>query len=78
MQPEAIVASNDSQIAGVLERAIRKRTCGRVSNLRVELRCELVVVSGTTPTYHVKQLALEAVREALGMARPFRIDIDVI
>jgi hypothetical protein len=78
MQPEAIVACNDSQIAGALERAIRKRTCDRVTNLQVEWRCELVVVSGSTRTYYVKQLALEAAREALGIARPLRIEIDVI
>jgi hypothetical protein len=44
----------------------------------VECTRELVVVSGTTRTYHVKQLALEAVREALGIARQLRIKIVVI
>ena len=77
MQPESTVACTDSHIAGVIERAIRERTWGRVRHLRVESRSELVVVHGSTPTYYLKQLALEAAREALAANRPLFIDIDV-
>jgi hypothetical protein len=77
MQAEATVASNDSEILQTVERAIRKRTWGRVSRLCVELRGELVVIAGSTRTYYLKQLALEATREALETKRPFLIEIDV-
>jgi hypothetical protein len=60
-----------------VERAIRDRTWRRVSNLCVESRGEIVVIRGSTRTYYLKQLALEAAREALATTRPFLIDIDV-
>ena len=77
MQAEAIVEGNDSEILQAVERAIRERTWGRVSNLCVESRGQLVVIRGSTPTYYLKQLALEAVRKILGTTRLFLIDIDV-
>jgi hypothetical protein len=77
MQAEATMASNDSEILQAVERAIRKRTWGRVSRLCVESRGELVVIAGSTRTYYLKQLALEAAREALDTTRPFLIEIDV-
>jgi hypothetical protein len=36
-----------------------------------------VVIAGSTRTYYLKQLALEAAREALETKRPFLIEIDV-
>lgn len=78
MQAAATVAGSDLETAGAIERAIHQRTSGRVRNLRVESRGELVVVHGATPTYYLKQLPLEAARKTIGMTRPFRIDIDVI
>jgi hypothetical protein len=77
MQAELNVECDDSEILRAVERAIRERTWGRVSNLCVELRGELVVVCGSTQTYYLKQLALEAAREALATTRPFLIDIGV-
>ena len=77
MQSETIMACNDSEIAGVIERAIRERTRGQVRHLRVELTGESVVVHGSTPTYYLKQLALEAARSALARTRQLIIDIDV-
>jgi hypothetical protein len=77
MQAEVTVEGHDSEILRAVERAIRERTWGRVSNLRVESRGEIVVVRGSTQTYYLKQLTLEAAREALATTRPFLIDIDV-
>ena len=77
MQAELTIAGNDSEILGAVERAIRERTWGRVSKLCVESRGQRVVIRGSTPTYYLKQLALEAVRKTLGTTRPFLIDIDV-
>ena len=77
MQAEATLECNDSELLQMVERAIRERTWGRVSKLCVESRGELVVIAGSTQTYYLKQLALEATREALAATRPFLIDIDV-
>jgi hypothetical protein len=77
MQPEAAVASNDSEIASVIERAIRQRTWDRVRHLRVEWIGASVVVHGSTQTYYLKQLALEAARSTLAGTRPLIIDITV-
>ena len=77
MRPEPTMACNDFEIAAVIERAIRERTWGRVRHLRVELTGEAVVVHGSTPTYYLKQLALEAARSTLATTRPLIIDIDV-
>ncbi|MCZ2343645.1 MAG: hypothetical protein LC104_17905 [Bacteroidales bacterium] len=44
---------------------IHRRTSRRVRDLAVEVLNETVVVSGVAPSFHVKQLALHAVRELL-------------
>lgn len=78
MQAEAGVECHDSETERAVQQAVRQRTWGRVSKLRVESRGEMVIVRGSTQTYYLKQLALEAAREVLAMDRPFLIDIDVI
>ena len=77
VRPEAAGASNDSEIASVSERAIRQRIGDRVRHLRVEWSGESVVVHGSTQTYYLKQLALEAARSTLAGTRPLIIDITV-
>lgn len=77
MPTEITVESNDFQILGTVERAIRQRACGRVANLSVTSQGDLVIVRGITRTYYLKQLALEAARQVLATTRPFLIDIDV-
>jgi hypothetical protein len=77
MRPGAAVAGNNSEIASVIERAIRERTWDRVRHLRVEWAGESVVVRGSTQTYYLKQLALEAARGTLAGTRPLIIDIAV-
>ena len=54
-------------LARSVERNIRNRTGGRVRRLRVEVAEGGIVVRGSAATYHVKQLALQAV---LDTARP--------
>ena len=46
-----------------LEQQIVQRTWGRVRQLRVERVDGRIVVRGSTPSYYVKQLVLEAIRE---------------
>jgi hypothetical protein len=77
MQPEATVASNNSDIASVIEGAIRERTWDRVRRLRVEWTGRSVVVHRSTRTYDLKKLALEAVRTMLAGTCPVVIDITV-
>jgi hypothetical protein len=52
-------------LCDAIERHIHLRTNGRVQFLRVELAVESVVISGSSPSYYVKQLAIEGAREAL-------------
>jgi hypothetical protein len=78
MQAETTVRSRNAEVERAIEQRIHERTWGRVRNLQVELRDEQVVVHGCTPTYYLKQLALEAAREVLGANRRLFIDIQVI
>ena len=48
-----------------LECAIARRTGGRVRDLRVEVCGKRVIVTGCTESYHVKQLVLAAVLDAI-------------
>ena len=50
---------------GRLKCAIARRTGGRVRDLRVEVRAARIIVFGCTESYHVKQLVVAAVREAI-------------
>jgi len=52
-----------STALGTLEQQIVKRTWGRVRNLRVEQVDGRIVVHGSTPSYYIKQLVLEAIRD---------------
>jgi hypothetical protein len=66
--------------AEALEQAVRRRiaqrTWGRLRRLLVEVDSRRVFVRGCSPTYHVKQLALAAVLEALPAAS-VELDIQV-
>jgi len=59
------LSSNLASQNGRLERWIDGRTGGRVRNLRVESIDGRVIVHGCSGTYHVRQLALAAVLEAI-------------
>ncbi|MBI1901485.1 MAG: hypothetical protein HYS13_10300 [Planctomycetia bacterium] len=74
----------DSQLAHLnlarsIERSIRSRTGGRVRRLNVEVAGGRIVVRGSAATYHVKQLALQAVLDTAGSAgaRPVKLDVHV-
>jgi hypothetical protein len=49
----------------MLEERIQGRTGRRVRDLSVELGDAGIILHGRTESYHVKQLALSAIREAL-------------
>jgi hypothetical protein len=68
-----------AELEQTLERHIAQRTWGRLRALRVEVTENRVIVRGSTQWYYVKQLAIQAVLEALGPASrlPFEVDIEV-
>jgi len=61
----AVAPDRGDDFAFRLERHIERAACGRVSDLRVDLSGESVVLNGRCRTYHAKQLVLQA---ALDMA----------
>jgi len=64
-----------------LERQIVQRTLGRVRDLHVETQDNRVVVRGFTPSYFVKQLAIQASLEVLDLEhtpRELDIQLDVL
>jgi hypothetical protein len=79
MQPEGHSHWNPTELEGTVAQAINKRTSRRVQNLRVELVNNEVVVHGSTSSYYVKLLALEAAKEvrALICPTPLLVDIQV-
>lgn len=54
-----------SNVELLLEEKILGRTGRRVKDLWIELDEECITLHGRTESYHVKQLALSALREAL-------------
>ena len=64
---------------GTLEQQILKRTWGRVRHLRVDRLDGRVVIYGSAPSYYVKQLILEAIRDShpMALSGPVHMDIKV-
>ncbi len=64
---------------GRLESAIAKRTGGRIQNLRVETFDGRIVVRGRSDSHHVRQLALDAIREAFEASKfqSERIEVNI-
>jgi hypothetical protein len=64
-----------------LEEAIRHsiahRTKVRLPTLVIEVTPKRVLLSGSVPTYYLKQLALQGVFDAVGAARGIQIEINV-
>ena len=79
MQPEDEVQSYAAKLVCTVEQIIHERTFRRVQNLRVELINGQIVVQGSTTSYYVKLLTLEAAREVrvLICPRPLLVDIQV-
>ena len=56
---------------------IHKRTFGRIQDLRVELINGQLVVRGSTNSYYVKSLALEAAQEVRALVCPIPLLVDI-
>jgi hypothetical protein len=61
-------ASSAKATAEALQRHIHTRTCGRIRQLRVHWHGGGVAIHGVASSYHVKQLAICAVREVVPAA----------
>jgi hypothetical protein len=55
-----LISIEDEKLASRIERAIRRGTCDKVRELRVEIRKDCVVLSGRCGTFYSKQLAQHA------------------
>jgi hypothetical protein len=62
---EASVQAGRAQLGQIIERRILERTQRRIRQLRVRVCAERVVVHGQTLFCNAKQLAIQAVQEAL-------------
>src|SRR5262249_37085773 len=62
---EVSVQAGRADLGQIIERRIVERTWGRIRQLRVGVCAERVVVHGQTLCYYAKQLAIQAVLEAL-------------
>ncbi|MFM9962277.1 MAG: two-component system response regulator [Planctomycetaceae bacterium] len=62
-----------------LESLIAKKTGGRIHRLRVETVEGRIIVHGRSGTYHVRQLVLAAVMEAmeLSIVEPQKVELDI-
>ena len=61
----ASVQAGRTELGQIIERRIVERTQRRIRQLRVGVCAERVVVHGQTLCYYAKQLAIQAVLEAL-------------
>jgi hypothetical protein len=68
MLSQDILAKTSDELPLAVEDEIRRRTWGRVQRLRVDAADGRVVVRGAALSYYVKQLAIQAVLDALGPA----------
>jgi hypothetical protein len=74
----AIADADYREIAEMLRSRIMERTGGRVRDVSVEHVGGCFVVRGRSPSYFLKQLALEATRDLLDAGRfPLSLDIRV-
>jgi hypothetical protein len=77
MQPEGEVHSIPPRLERTVEQKLHERTFGRVQNLRVELINGQIVVHGSTRSYYVKLLALEAAGEVRALICPISLVVDI-
>ncbi|HEV3145749.1 MAG TPA: hypothetical protein VGZ47_17810 [Gemmataceae bacterium] len=66
-----------AQLDLAIKDRITQATGGRIHALVVELVQERVIIRGTALTYHVKQLALEAVLDVVGPVDMGRVEFNI-
>lgn len=75
------VAPEAESFFGVTEQALRnkimQRTGGRIQALAIEVRDNVVAVTGRVVCFHHKQLALQGILDVLGVNAKARIELNV-
>ncbi len=66
-----------SPLPQTVEREIRQRTWGRVSQLQVELADGRVIIRGCSSSYYAKQLAIQAAMEVIGEDDSVQLEVDI-
>jgi hypothetical protein len=70
-------STREELLAQSLQRQIHRGTWGRIQGLQVELCGDRVIIHGSSPSYHLIQLALLAIRLVLP-SRAVELDIQVL
>ncbi len=65
-----------AELAEKIATHVRAKTGGRVRSAQVRVESSVVTVSGGAPSFHLKQLALEAARDVL-TGLPFRLNVEI-
>ena len=65
------------ELSQTIEQQVSRRTWGRVHRLAVEVDGDRVLVRGWTPSYYVKQLAIQGALEVLSGADAPRLQVDI-
>jgi hypothetical protein len=76
MTTDTAEPGQETHLVGRISAAVRERTGGRLRDARVVVDRDVVTVSGSAPSFYLKQLALEAARAAL-RGLPFQLALEV-
>jgi hypothetical protein len=61
----------------MLVKQIQEKTFGRVRPLEVELGHDKIIVRGRCPSFHIKQLAIQALIDLVPHAAPLHFALDI-
>lgn len=79
MHHEKATGAERSGLQDVLEPRLLQRTWGRLRDVRIEVAGNRLIVQGQTDSYYVKQLAIQALLDALeGSEWIPDVEIDVV
>lgn len=76
MTTDVAEPAQETDTADRIAAAVRGRTGGRLRDARVVVDRGVVTVSGSAPSFYLKQIALEAARAAL-RGLPFQLALEV-
>ena len=67
----------DPHVLRAIEQQIVQRTAGGIHDLQVAVAGDRLLVRGNTTTYYLRQLALLAVEQVLGLRDSTLIEVDI-
>ena len=77
MPVDTAQSAGRDELTQTIEQQVARRTWGRVHRLAVEVSGDRILVRGWTPSYYVKQLAIQGALEVLGGADAPRLQVDI-